>query len=68
MSRLPCGQCEEVEVHEESSNVLQVRTANTEALGFSKLNIHQIQDSRFKCAFLWGQNGFSEKIDNADYM
>ena len=43
MSRLPCGQCGEVEVLEESSNVQQVRTANIEALEFSKPYIQQIQ-------------------------
>ena len=43
MSRLPCGQCAEVEVLEESSNVQQVRTANIEALEFSKPYIQQIQ-------------------------
>ena len=43
MSRLPCGQCGEVEVLEESSNVQQVRTANIEALELSKPYIQQIQ-------------------------
>ena len=43
MSRLACVQCEQVEVLEESSNVLQVRAANTEALDFSKPYIQQIQ-------------------------
>ena len=46
MSRLPCGQSGEVEVLEELSNVLQVRTANTEALDFSKPYIQQIPRPR----------------------
>ena len=43
MSRLPCGQCGEVEVLEDSSNVQQVRTANTEAVDYSKPYIQQMQ-------------------------